>query len=88
MRGEDLDTRRRRAAYRATHRGTKELDWIIGRYATDVLPGMDGEVLERFEQFLSLPDPELQRWFDSPVLAAGGEFADFITALRRFHRLE
>lgn len=88
MRGEDLDTRRRRAAYRATHRGTKELDWIIGRYATDALPEMDGEALERFEQFLSLPDPELQRWFDSPSLAAGGEFADFITALRRFHRLE
>jgi len=27
MRGEDIDTRRRRAVYRATHRGTKEMDW-------------------------------------------------------------
>lgn len=88
MRGEDLDTRRRRAAYRASHRGTKEMDWIIGRYAAEVLPRLEGEELLRFEQFLSLPDPELHQWFSAPELAAGGEFADFITALRRFHRLD
>ncbi len=88
MRGDDLDTRRRRAAYRASHRGTKELDWIIGRYATEVLPGLDGEALARLERLLSLPDPELQQWFQAPELAAGGEFAELITDMRRFHRLE
>lgn len=87
MPGEDLDTRRRRAAYRATHRGTKELDWIIGRYADAVLPGLDGEALARFERFLSQPDPELHRWFHCPELAEG-EFTELIAGLRRFHRLE
>lgn len=87
MRGEDLDTRRRRAAYRATHRGTKEMDWILGRYATAVLPVLEAEALDRLERFLSLPDPELQQWFHSPELA-GSEFADLITDVRRFHRLE
>ncbi|HEX7074958.1 MAG TPA: succinate dehydrogenase assembly factor 2 [Hyphomicrobiaceae bacterium] len=88
MRGDDLDTRRRRAAYRATHRGTKEMDWIIGRYATEVLPGLEGEALERFERLLSLPDPELQKWLLDPQLAGASEFAELITQMRRFHRLE
>lgn len=87
MRGDELDTRRRRAAYRATHRGTKEMDWIIGRYAEAVLPELEGEALARFERLLNLPDPELHQWFHSPQLAADSEFADLIAALRRFHRL-
>lgn len=88
MRGEDLDTRRRRAAYRATHRGTKEMDWLLGRYATSVLPDLEGEALDRFERLLSLPDPELQTWLLSPNLAVNSGFEDLITDLRRFHRLE
>jgi len=88
MPGEDLDVRRRRAAYRATHRGTKEMDWLLGRYADAILPRLEGEELDRFEQLLSLPDPDLQRWLLSPELSEGTGFTDLITELRRFHRLE
>ncbi len=88
MLAEDLDTRRRRAAYRAAHRGTKEMDWIIGRYANEMLPRLEGEALERFERLLNLPDPALQQWFNDPRLAADSEFADLILELRRFHQLE
>ena len=37
---DDAETRRRRAAYRACHRGTKEMDWILGRFAEAALPAM------------------------------------------------
>jgi antitoxin CptB len=57
---EDLDARRRRAAYRATHRGTKEMDALLGRYAIAKLPNLDGEALGQLEQFLAMPDPTLQ----------------------------
>ena len=30
---DDVESRRRRAAFRATHRGNKEMDWLIGRFA-------------------------------------------------------
>jgi len=35
----DLDASRRRALYRAEHRGTKELDWLLGRFARAELGG-------------------------------------------------
>ncbi len=88
MPGEDIEARRRRAAYRAWHRGTKEMDWLLGRYAAAVLPGAGSETLDRLERLLALPDPELHRWILSPRLAESTEFADLIASLRRFHLLD
>lgn len=84
----DLETRRRRAVYRATHRGTREMDWLMGRYAEKTLPGMDEDQLARFEQFLSLPDPELQKWLMAPDAPTDIEFADLIEEVRQFHKVD
>jgi antitoxin CptB len=83
----NLETLRRRAAYRAKHRGTKQMDWLLGQYADEHLAGMDAEALARFERLLALPDPDLQQWILKPETLGGTEFAGLIAALRRFHKL-
>lgn len=92
---EPLAARRRRAAWRALHRGTKEMDLLLGRYAEAHLSEMPEGELTRFEELLALPDPDLQRW----ILSGGGdaaplpgaepahEIADLVARLRRFHGL-
>ncbi|MGD9783743.1 MAG: succinate dehydrogenase assembly factor 2 [Hyphomicrobiaceae bacterium] len=85
--GLDIETRRRRAAYRAHHRGTKEMDWLIGRFADARLPGLDGEELSRFERLLEMPDPELHGWIVDPQRVGHGEFAEVIAEIRQFHGL-
>ena len=85
---DDLEMRRRRAAYRAAHRGTKEMDIILGRYAEARLKVMADEELSAFERFLALPDPLLTQWFSQGATAAdGGEFTGLIEALRAHHGL-
>ncbi len=85
---EDLEMRRRRAAYRASHRGTKEMDIILGRYAEARLATMSEEELGAFERFLALPDPLLTQWFaQTATAAAAGEFAGLVAALRTHHGL-
>jgi antitoxin CptB len=89
---DDLEMRRRRAAYRASHRGTKEMDIILGRYAAARLGSMSAAELSAFERFLALPDPLLTQWFSQGASAdqAGeltGEFAQLIVALRAHHGL-
>jgi antitoxin CptB len=85
---DDLEMRRRRAAYRASHRGTKEMDIILGRYAAARLPAMQDAELTAFERFLALPDPMLTQWFSSPATVDdAGEFAGLIVALRAHHGL-
>lgn len=85
---EELENRRRRAAWRASHRGTKELDLMIGRFAAEKLPGMDEGELSRFEAFLAVPDPELQDWLMAPLNAAAGEFAALVSDVRQFNGLK
>jgi antitoxin CptB len=86
---EDVDTRRRRAAYRAWHRGTKEMDLMLGRFADSALAGMSPETLARFERLLALPDPDLQDMLLNPALTAGPEaLADLIARVRAFHGLD
>lgn len=84
----DIETRRRRAAYRAAHRGTKEMDWLLGRYADARLGGMDEDALTSFERFLSLPDPELRGWILDPASLGERDLAATIRDLRRFHGLD
>lgn len=84
---DDLDMRRRRAAWRAQHRGTKEMDVLLGRYAEAELPVMADAALTRFERFLALPDPELQTWLLEATAPAGNEFSDLVHQVRAFHGL-
>ncbi|MGO9547236.1 MAG: succinate dehydrogenase assembly factor 2 [Rhodomicrobium sp.] len=68
-----LEIRRKRALYRANHRGTKELDLILGRYAIKRVPDMDETRLTAFEEFLALPDTDIDQWirgFGAPDGAA------------------
>lgn len=83
----EIGIRRRRAAYRAHHRGTKEMDWLLGRFADAHLESLADPALSEFERFLELPDPELQQWILGPALAAAGDFDGLIARIRVFHGL-
>lgn len=85
---EDLDTRRRKAAWRANHRGTKELDLLIGGYANAHLATMSEDGLARFEVFLASEEPELQSWLLAPEPARAVAHADIINAIRAHHGLD
>lgn len=84
---DDIELRRRRVAYRATHRGTKEMDLILGRYAQARLPAMGERELAIFERFAALPDPMLAGWFSQAETPTEAEFVALIEALRNFHGL-
>ncbi len=74
-----LDTRRKRALFRAWHRGTREMDLVMGRFATRELATLSDQELDQFEDLMEMPDPEVYDWiigraptpapFDTPLLA-------------------
>ncbi|MEZ5774100.1 MAG: succinate dehydrogenase assembly factor 2 [Hyphomicrobiaceae bacterium] len=86
--GETIDTRRRRALYRAQHRGTKEMDWLLGRFVETRIAGMDAAALDLVEALIERPDPEIQHWILTPADLNEPEFAGLIAELRRFHGLD
>lgn len=71
---EHLDPRRKRLLFRSWHRGTKENDLMLGRFAEHHLVAMDDVQLERFERLLDLPDGDLFDWVTGRV-APPAQFA-------------
>jgi antitoxin CptB len=60
--GEELDLRRRRLHYRAWHRGMREMDLVLGRFADAELARLGPQALDEFEALMQAPDPDLFAW--------------------------
>ncbi len=58
----DLQIRRKKALWRANHRGMKEMDLMLGQYAERKLAGMGIGQLEEFEAILEISDAYLSDW--------------------------
>ncbi len=53
---------RKKLRWRAWHRGTQELDLMLGTFADRFLAEMDLQTLQDFEFFMLAEDPEIQSW--------------------------
>ena len=56
-----LELARRRALYRALHRGTREMDFLLGRFARAEVESMDMEELAILERLMSHPETMLEK---------------------------
>ena len=57
-----LPLRRKRILFRAWHRGTREMDLLLGRYADSAIASMAEEDLGTFEALMEVPDRDLFAW--------------------------
>ena len=54
-----LDVRRKRLLFRCWHRGTREMDLILGRFADAEIVSLSDDELLQFERLIEVPDPDL-----------------------------
>lgn len=81
----EMDSRRRRIAFRCWHRGTREMDLILGRFADACLPSMSDDELDRLEALLDLADQDLFAWITGAVSVPASERGGLIDRVRAFH---
>ncbi|MBN8521145.1 MAG: succinate dehydrogenase assembly factor 2 [Alphaproteobacteria bacterium] len=68
---ETIENWRKRLIFRSWHRGTREMDLIMGSFAEQHVPGFgEGELLQ-YESLLMENDPDVYNWYIgvSPVPA-------------------
>ena len=53
-----LDDRRKRLLFRCWHRGTREMDLILGRFADAEIATLTDAELAELERLLEIPDPD------------------------------
>ena len=54
-----LDERRKRLLFRCWHRGTREMDLILGRFADTTIASLTDDELTQLERLIEVPDPDL-----------------------------
>jgi antitoxin CptB len=69
---DSLAIQHRRLRYRSWHRGTREADLILGRFADAHLANFTAEQLDRYGALLENSDPDIYDWLTgrAPVPAA------------------
>lgn len=58
----DIETRRKRLLWRATHRGIKEMDLILGGFVVKHLEAFSEADIADLERIMDIPDQEMLSW--------------------------
>jgi antitoxin CptB len=81
----DLDVRRRRVLFRAWHRGIREMDLIMGRFADAEIASMTEADLIHFERLIEVPDRDLYGWIAGEAAAPDNYDTPVFRRLKAFH---
>jgi antitoxin CptB len=82
---EGLDVRRRKLLFRAWHRGIREMDLIMGRFADGAINTLTETELTEFERLMELPDPQLLAWITGEAPVPAAHDGPLLRRLRQFH---
>ena len=83
---EGLDARRKRLLYRAWHRGTKELDILLGSFADKHVGALDETELDALEKLMQVPEPDLYNWLSGRVDPPDNYAGPLLDRLIAFHK--
>jgi antitoxin CptB len=62
MSNERIDNKRKRLIFRSWHRGTKEMDLLLGSFANRHVPEFSEDELVMYDELLHHSDPDLYNW--------------------------
>jgi antitoxin CptB len=80
-----LDVRRRQILYRAWHRGMREMDLIMGRFADAEVGTLSDEELTEFERLIEVTDRDLLSWITGEIEMPSNYDTSLFRRLQGFH---
>ncbi len=81
---EPIEVRRKRLRFRSWHRGTRELELMLGRFADSHLDRLSPDQLDGYEDLLANPDPDIYQWLSGEKPPPGTFDGDLIKLLQNF----
>ena len=83
---EGLDARRRRLLFRCSHRGIREMDFVLGRFADAELERLSDAEMDVLESWLDIPDQQMFAWANGSEPTPSDIDTPMFRRLRDFHR--
>jgi antitoxin CptB len=84
---EGLDARRRRLLFRCRHRGIREMDFVLGRFADAELERLSDAEMDVLESWLDIPDQQMFAWVNGSEPVPTEIATPLFRRLRDFHRV-
>ena len=84
MNDTEKELRIKRLRYRANHRGIKEMDIVLGRFADARLEALSDAQLDDFEALMSEHDRDLLVWFTGEAEFPFAELQDIFAVVSDF----
>lgn len=81
---DDLELRRKRLLYRSWHRGAREMDLLLGRFAEAHLARLSADQLDRYARLLENSDPDIYDWVTGQKAVPPAFDDDVFRMVRRF----
>lgn len=81
---EGLSDRRKRLLFRCWHRGTREMDLILGRFADAQIAALAPDELGQLEALIELPDPDLYAAFSGGMTLPPDHLTPLFERIRSF----
>jgi antitoxin CptB len=81
---DETDLHRKRLRFRSWHRGTKEMDILLGNFADRHLAGFTPAQLDRYDALLQNNDPDLYGWITGREAVPEAHDDDVMGLLRNF----
>ena len=85
---EGLDPRRRRLLFRCWHRGIREMDLVLGRFADAQLASLTEAELDELDRWLEVPDQQIFAWVNGMEMTPQEFDTGLFRRLRDFHGKE
>jgi antitoxin CptB len=82
----DLDPRRRKILFRAWHRGMREMDLIMGRFADAQIGALTDAELDEFERLIEVLDRDLLSWVTGEAQVPANYDSEVFRQLKAFHQ--
>jgi antitoxin CptB len=82
---EGLDARRRRLLFRSWHRGIREMDLVLGRFADAHITQLSEAELDDYERLLEISDQPFFAWVSSAEAVPAEYDTAMFRRLRVFH---
>jgi len=81
----DLNARRRRILFRSWHRGMRETDLIMGRFADVEIGHLSEAELDDYEDLLEASDRDIFAWLTGEAAVPAAYDTAVFRKLKRFH---
>lgn len=64
---QNIENKRKQLSFRSWHRGTREMDLIMGSFADKHIDHFTKEEVKLYDEVLQMPDPDLYDWVSGRV---------------------